>query len=380
MPFARPWRALLILAIPGSAGLAGCAEPPEEVLIGFPMSSVYAPIVAVAQDELDERRRPREARIRIVWDSVRNGERSDTELERAEQFSADPRIVAIAGHAGSRGSLVAGPIYNERKIPQVVPTGTSRLLQAVGQWTFVLPPDDSTEGAFIARYVVDVLKARQATIFYDNDEYGTGLRDGVRAELSSRGAMVLDVVPIIAGADLETLVLAALKRASPDVVVVAGRQHDTGTTARLVFQMLPGVPVVGGDGSLVLPALRDIAGPAAQILSVVSFWVPTPGDSLSEAFVARWRRVAGVAPTGPQAMFHDAIMLLAQAIREVGPDRAAICRYLETLGVRRPPYRGVTGPVSFGPERVWSLRMVRLTEDGLQPVPLHQPDTTGGGP
>jgi hypothetical protein len=50
----------------------------------------------------------------------------------------------------------------------------------------------------------------------------------------------------------------------------------------------------------------------------------------------------------------------AQAVREVGPRRAAIRRYLGELGISRPPYRGVTGPISFAPRRPVNLLMTHV--------------------
>jgi len=106
---------------------------------------------------------------------------------------------------------------------------------------------------------------------------------------------------------------------------------------------------VAGDGALVLPLLTRTAGPAADSLYVVAFWMPDAPDSLSRAFVERYRRVAGELPQSADAMSHDALMLIADAVRVVGPSPTAIRQYLRELGASRPPYEGVTGRISFGP-------------------------------
>jgi len=61
-------------------------------------------------------------------------------------------------------------------------------------------------------------------------------------------------------------------------------------------------------------------------------------------------------------MSHDALMLLARAVGDVGADRRAIRSYLESLGRERPPYPGITGPISFGPGRRTNLVMTRLVD------------------
>ncbi len=62
-------------------------------------------------------------------------------------------------------------------------------------------------------------------------------------------------------------------------------------------------------------------------------------------------------------MFVDAVMLAATAVREAGADRAAVSAYLRSLGVSRPPYQGITGPVSFTPNARHELLMTRIQGD-----------------
>ena len=175
--------------------------------------------------------------------------------------------VGVVGHGSSRGSLVASSVYNEAGIPQTTPTSTSRLLHAVGPWTFMLAPDDSAEGAFMAAFAAERLGARRVSIFFVNDEYGAGLRDGVRAELQQRRVAVLDEVGFGTESDYAALVGASLRRGRPDVIIIAGR--------------------------------------AADSIYVVAFWLPDAPDSLSRAFVERFRRIAGRVPQSSDAMSHS---------------------------------------------------------------------------
>jgi hypothetical protein len=62
-------------------------------------------------------------------------------------------------------------------------------------------------------------------------------------------------------------------------------------------------------------------------------------------------------------MIYDAFMLLGQAVREAGPDRAAIRRWLESLGGSRPAWRGITGPISFHEERRHVIHVIRPAAD-----------------
>jgi branched-chain amino acid transport system substrate-binding protein len=358
-------RAVSLLVL---AAVAGCHRPDRTVAIGFAFTYHLKAAIAVANEEIGLRRQGRGPLVSIVYDSAVTGDPADVEVRRAERLAAVPGIVGVVGHSGSRASLAAAPVYNEVGIVQITPNSTSRLLRSAGPWTFNLAPDDSVEGAFIGAFVAERLRALRVTLYYENDEYGTGLRDGVIAAVGPRGVEVVDRVPMDPTSDFRTLVAASLKRGVPDVVVVAGRQLEAGAIARTMRERGHPRAVVAGDGALVLPELAQVAGPAADSVYVVSFWMPDASDSLSQAFVARYRRATGELPQSADAMSHDALMLLAEAVREGGSNPAAVRRFLRELGASRPPYQGVTGPIAFGAGAQSRLIMARLVRGGVQRV------------
>ena len=53
------------------------------------------------------------------------------------------------------------------------------------------------------------------------------------------------------------------------------------------------------------PDVIIIAGRAADSIYVVAFWLPDAPDSLSRAFVERFRRIAGRVPQSSDAMSHS---------------------------------------------------------------------------
>ncbi len=66
------------------------------------------------------------------------------------------------------------------------------------------------------------------------------------------------------------------------------------------------------------------------------------------------------ASSGVRGLASSTMLLLAEAVRTVGADRAAVRQFLAGPGRSRPPYEGVTGPISFGPNRSINLVMTRL--------------------
>jgi len=301
-------------------------------------------------------------------DNIGRGDARD--VASAEAAITAPGVVAVVGHASSRGSLLAAPIYGEAGVPFIAPTATSHRLHDAGNWTFQLAPDDEAEGAFIAGFALDSLAAPAITVFYlSADEYGIGLRDGITRALKARGVQLADEVGILDDSDFERRVAASLRRVTPDVVVLASRTPEAVAVARAIRRRLPRVPVILADG-VDNGAFTREAGSLAGPSYAVAWWLPASADPASRAFVQRFERVAGRAPRQQEAMYYDALMVAAQAVHVAGTRRAAIRRYLSELGVSRPPYHGITGPISFAPGRLTNLIMLRL---GDAPAP-----TAGG--
>ena len=74
----------------------------------------------------------------------------------------------------------------------------------------------------------------------------------------------------------------------------------------------------------------------------------TPEDPSLAArkFVAAFRKKFNTAPDAHAALAYDATQLVAQALREKGPDRRGIRDYLRSLN-RETAYPGLTGPAFF---------------------------------
>ncbi|MFI5310379.1 MAG: ABC transporter substrate-binding protein [Gemmatimonadales bacterium] len=274
--------------------------------------------------------------------------------ERAAELVSMSRVVGVVGHAGSRDALLAGAIYQAHGVPDLVPVATSRKLAALGGWVFPLAPDDSAEGAFLSAYAFDSLHARRIVVLYVGDEYGMGIRDGVRAALRARGADLADDVlvphsvcwmPQMVEVQ-RLLVRAAVRRSDPEVVVLAVG-NDGGCLAQMVAVARPGTWVLGADGAeFVTKRVGQVPTGAEARTRRVVLWQPG-ADAANATFMERARRVMRRAPNPTDALTYDAYLLLATAVREGGGTRAGVRAWLESLGKTRPPFAGVSGPISF---------------------------------
>jgi branched-chain amino acid transport system substrate-binding protein len=364
-----------------AALLLGCARQPGEGAIAFSLGSPAPGAADVARADIASSRRPGEPQIAIeqqVSNPIKPFGALVSEVDKAIQFAADPRIVAVVGPSSSREALQTAPVYRDAGLPNVVPTATSRLLRAAGPWTFMLAADDSVQGEFIGGFVAERLGSHTALLFYVPDEYGLGLASGVRAALARRKVRLLDGIVVRSGLPCpledgdnpyEEVVTAALRAGPPDAVVLATRTSETPCLVRALAPSVQGARFVAGDGTLLDGLPIAGAGPAAASINAVAFWVPESSDTASQSFRARFHTIVGRYPRHDEAMAYDAVMLLATAIRAVGADRSAIRRYLEELGEQRPPYPGVTGPIAFRPGSKRPMHMTRLAGHAIEAVP-----------
>jgi len=329
--------------------------------IVYPQPWVSRSLSRVAQQAIDAWGRPRVVEIPESLMAIQAPRGYAGDIAFAEAMAALPGVVAAVGPQSSRSTLLVAPIYTERGIPLLVPTATSDAVRTLGPWVFQLAPDNSVEGAFMADFAVDRLAARRVTIFYLRaDEYGLSLRQGVIDALRRRGIEPVDQVGIIEDTDFPRRVAESLRRARPDVVLVAARGPEASAIARAFHAHLPDVPLVVGDGAALNAIFAARAGAALPAVYGVAWWIGDRPDSLSRAFVARFEKVAGAPPSASEAMYYDAIMVAAEAVREAGPRPDAIRRWLAELGAARPAFRGVTGPISFGASRPANLLMTHF--------------------
>lgn len=346
---------------PVLAGLvAACRGGGEPPTVAYAYGQTGAPVVQVAREALarDERLRG----VRIVYDSGSASVAAHVEVARAEAMLAVPSLAGVVGHYGSRGSLVAAPLYNRAGVPQLVPTGTSRILGQVGPWTFTLAPNELVEGGFIARFIADSLRARTVSLLYLNNEYGRGMREVVIGRLAERGVRALDEVSFDRLSRFDVLVAASLARGVPDAMVLIGEPTESAVILREAAARVPGLRFVLADGSFD-PVLFATAAPAARdSVYGVQFWRPDTTLASHRDFVARFQQAAGRMPQHLAALGYDALLLLATATSEVGGDPAAVRRYLESLGRTRPPYQGLTGAVTFLADRRAPLYMMRARD------------------
>src|SRR4029450_12062580 len=85
-----------------------------------------------------------------------------------------------------------------RALPAVSPTSTSISLTGLSPWLFRVCPSDAASSRAAARYVLDSLGFKRASIMYRNDSYGRGWTAAFTQAFTAGGGVVLEKNPHLA--------------------------------------------------------------------------------------------------------------------------------------------------------------------------------------
>jgi branched-chain amino acid transport system substrate-binding protein len=258
----------------------------------------------------------------------------------AQDFVATPSISAVIGHVNSSGMLAAAPVY-DGQLAAVATSATSPDLTGISSWVFRIISSDSLNGIALANFASKFGQRgpTSVAVLYENNTYGRGLADSFRRSFHGE---ILSLDPI--NADLPTAepYIAYLKTRKPKIVFVAGRVASGLKILQEAKRQGFNPIFVGGDGWQGI--LADTATSEGTYIGM-SFTPEDPSPA-ARAFVVSFKKKFNAIPDAHAALAYDATRLVAEALKEKGPDRRAIRDYLRSLN-RETAYPGLTGPAYF---------------------------------
>lgn len=159
--------------------------------------------------------------VEIKWgdDEGANSKASNV----AKGLALDKDVVAIVGHFNSTCSLTAKPIYTDNKVAFLSPGSTNVDVCKGSDWAFRNLYRDDTQGAAVAKFIKEKLGKKKVVVFFDNDDYGSGLKGFFVKSAKELGLEVVAEIPYNreSTTDYAPLVTKA-KYAKPDAIFVAG--------------------------------------------------------------------------------------------------------------------------------------------------------------
>lgn len=255
----------------------------------------------------------------------------------AQAFVANPAVVAVIGHANSVVSVATARVYDGRLVA-VSPSSSSPDLTGISPWVFRTINSDSLNGVELAR-VAMARGHKRVALVYENDAFGRGLVAVFKRAFKGSVVAIDPISP--ATRDFEPLVTYYRTKTKPDVVFSVGTEGSGIAFVKEARRQTLAAELIGADGwSGIVAAGSAVDG----ALVGAPFSADSPRDR-AKAFVAAFQARYNTPPDGFAACAYDAVLLVAQAVREGGNDRKAV---RDWLGAMRTPIDGATGRFLLG--------------------------------
>lgn len=364
-PAVRPCQ--LILAVAMAAGLASCADDIGPV-IGIAMGGIDQALLPARQKRFNDSVGTRHTvQLRLMLPNTYAEDNGG--LAWANELVTTPGIVGVVGHESSRLALQAAPIYRQRGIVQIVPTGTSSQLATVSPWTFPLVASDTMQGQLLARHLLDRKRTR-ITLFVQDDEYGRGIAGALERGLAGSNAVVLEKVSNTPDSDFDLLVRSVLSHVpAPDALVLITQGPLAASIAELSWKRDPTLLILGADATSTGASALRLLAPAPDLAVLATYWVPDTTNVAEQAFLRDFRESEiGGEPQWYHAAMYDAVGMLNAAAASEGNSPTGVRAWLRSLGRTRPSYQGVLGSIDFTGAHPIPARLVRPTATGWELV------------
>jgi branched-chain amino acid transport system substrate-binding protein len=285
----------------------------------------------------------------IVSDGGDDGCEGAPAVTVAEQFAADPDVLAVIGPMCSGSVVPASDIYADHNIVMLTPSSTAVIVTARGyENIFRIVANDDLQAEVTADYLRDDLGLATLAILHDQSIYGQGIAEAVHGKFAAAGGTVTGIEGATRGDTDFSAVISTILADNPEAVYWGGMDAEG---ALIISQLrsagFEGV-FFGPDGIKSKPTFIDASGGAADG-SFATFGAVGGATGYDEWEVKFTELYDAPVAYGPGS--YDAAMILLQAADAVasvdGDGNLVIGRKAFADQVRATPYAGITGALEF---------------------------------
>jgi branched-chain amino acid transport system substrate-binding protein len=232
----------------------------------------------------------------------------------------------------STQNLATEPEVLKAKVPTFFGGGSVAIQERKNPYMFRLRPPDSLASEALAAGVKLLLNKSKPGILYTQDDYGLGLANMVEAGLAKAGITAVGREAFSPRDNDFSAQLLSLKNKGADSVLCFTYNRDGALILKQRISLGLELPFLCGS-AMVAPSTLQLVEPAeTENLFAVADTVL--GEAISPAsadFVKRYAAKYGFAPDPFGAAYYDGAMIVAEALRKVGPDPEKIRAHLAAL-------------------------------------------------
>ena len=258
------------------------------------------------------------------------------------------KVVAVLGEVASSNSLAAAPVAQEAKVPMITPSSTNPKVTEVGDYISRVCFIDPFQGAVMAKFAANTLKAKTAAILGDNSsDYSKGLTQFFEQEFTKLGGKIITKQTYAQKDQDFKAQLTQMRDQKPDVIYIPGYYGEVAIIAKQARELGMDQPLMGGDG-WDSPELWKLGGDAMKNSYISNHYSADNPASEIQNFVKAYTAKFKVAPDSLAALAYDSAKVLADAIKRAGGTDSV--KLKEAINATKE-FPGVTGKITLDASR-----------------------------
>lgn len=236
-------------------------------------------------------------------------------------------VYAILGSVMSSCTLAGAPIAQDSGVPVISPTSTAVQVTRTGDYIFRSCFLDPFQGAVVASFSYNDLKAKTAAVIFDSaNDYTKGLAEAFRESFEKLGGKVVAYESFVE--ESKTFDFSAqltnIKSANPDVIFLDAYYSAAALMAKQARGLGITVPFMGADG-WDSAEFTKLGGEAVEGGHFCNHYSPEDPRPIVQNFVKKYAKVYGETPDALATLAYDAALILIDSLNRAGSlDRAAI--------------------------------------------------------
>lgn len=263
--------------------------------------------------------------------------------EVAKKLILENKVVALLGSISSDNTMVIQRICEKTEIPIITAVSTNPFITRVNfRYSFRCLSDDTIQAKTLAEYVINLLNIRKIAIIHDSNKYGS---EGARifSSISKQmGASIVAIEEFNSGDSNFILQINNLLNQTPEAVLIWGLYREAGLITKQLREAGFKGLIFGPDG-LALKSYISIAGHSSENIVVTYPFNPNQNNEKTKIFVEIYKQKYGQVPDSFAAHAFDGMMLILEAIKQVGYNPKLIRDFLASF----KEYNGVCGKGGF---------------------------------
>lgn len=342
------------LRLPDLTALARQAACPAEIVIG-----VIAPVTGgkaeqgqqftegaqVAVDEINAEGGINGSTVRLeILDD--QGQPNEA-VAAAQRLVSNNDVFAVIGPSSTASSSAAIPVLERAQIVAISPSASTPSLVTDNQSFYIMSLPLSAYGPLVPQFAAERFGAKDLAVINVKDDWGENVTRIAKEWAEANNVPVVAEANYTQGDRDFKAQLTSMLGSEPDALILNTHYTEGALITRQARELGYEGPIVA-QGTNVYPQFIELAEDAAEgVVGWTDFLATLDSEAVANT-VEKFQQAIGKEPLQYHVSTYDAVKILAQALGQVGCDRAA----LSTAVAGTKDFPGLVGPMSFNAERL----------------------------